>query len=160
MAGDDYAVAAGSLKLKGVKGGKIEKKKKKKSKSKPSESDRPASAERINPPKSATDAKASSADPELQTAKELSPGDQEALGTYVGKTEAEIRHEEMRRKRVSLCSQALPTCNGTDETMRQLNERLKKEGVKTHKEKVEDLNKYLSNLSEHHDMYVSISISS
>lgn len=44
--------------------------------------------------------------------------------------------------------------------MRQLNERLKKEGVKTHKEKVEDLNKYLSNLSEHHDMYVSISISS
>jgi hypothetical protein len=26
--------------------------------------------------------------------------------------------------------------------------------VKTHKEKVEELNKYLSNLSEHHDMYV------
>jgi hypothetical protein len=31
---------------------------------------------------------------------------------------------------------------------------LQKEGVKTHKEKVEELNKYLSNLSEHHDMYV------
>jgi hypothetical protein len=33
---------------------------------------------------------------------------------------------------------------------------LQKEGVKTHKEKVEELNKYLSNLSEHHDMYVPL----
>ena len=36
----------------------------------------------------------------------------------------------------------------------QLDERLKREGVKTHKERVEELNRYLSNLSEHHDMYV------
>jgi hypothetical protein len=36
----------------------------------------------------------------------------------------------------------------------QLNERLKREGVKTHKERVEELNRYLSTLSEHHDMYV------
>ena len=36
----------------------------------------------------------------------------------------------------------------------QLNERLKREGIKTHKERVEELNRYLSNLSEHHDMYV------
>ena len=36
----------------------------------------------------------------------------------------------------------------------QLQERLKREGVKTHKERVEELNKYLSGLSEHHDMYV------
>lgn len=48
------------------------------------------------------------------------------------KTEAERRHEEMRRKR--------------------LNERVKREGFKTHKERVEELNKYLSGLSEHHDM--------
>ena len=33
-----------------------------------------------------------------------------------------------------------------------LDDRLKREGVKTHKERVEELNKYLSNLSEHHDM--------
>jgi putative NADPH-quinone reductase len=38
----------------------------------------------------------------------------------------------------------------------QLNERLKREGIKTHKERVEELNRYLSNLSEHHDMYVLI----
>ncbi|KAK2764416.1 hypothetical protein FQN54_009110 [Arachnomyces sp. PD_36] len=50
----------------------------------------------------------------------------------VGKTEAERKYEEIRRKR--------------------LDERLKREGVKTHKERVEELNKYLSNLSEHHDM--------
>ncbi len=39
----------------------------------------------------------------------------------------------------------------TDE-FQQLHERLQKEGVKTHKQRVEELNKYLSNLSEHHDM--------
>ena len=48
------------------------------------------------------------------------------------KTEAERRHEEQRRRR--------------------LEDRLKKEGVKTHKQRVEELNKYLSGLSEHHDM--------
>ncbi|KAI9652332.1 MAG: hypothetical protein M1831_006879 [Alyxoria varia] len=48
------------------------------------------------------------------------------------KTEAERRHEEMRRKR--------------------LDDRLRREGLKTHKQRVEDLNKYLSTLSEHHDM--------
>lgn len=48
------------------------------------------------------------------------------------KTDAEKRHDEYRRKR--------------------LEEKMKKEGVKTHKEKVEELNKYLSGLSEHHDM--------
>ncbi|KAI9781047.1 MAG: hypothetical protein M1835_004369 [Candelina submexicana] len=129
MAEDDYAASGGSLKLKGAKGGRVEKKKKKKkSRSEPSKSDRPASAE----PASPSPAKASSVDSKLDLPKEMSPGTQEVIGSYAGKTEAEIRHEEMRRKR--------------------LNERLKKEGVKTHKEKVEDLNKYLSNLSEHHDM--------
>ena len=36
----------------------------------------------------------------------------------------------------------------------QMDEKLKRDGVKTHKERVEELNRYLSNLSEHHDMYV------
>jgi len=84
-----------------------------------------------------------------------------------GKTASERAYEEMRRKRVRV----LPRFSfvweilgergigggrifgiGADEI--QLHERLQKEGVKTHKEKVEELNKYLSNLSEHHDMYV------
>ncbi|KAJ6145806.1 hypothetical protein N7470_009701 [Penicillium chermesinum] len=33
-----------------------------------------------------------------------------------------------------------------------LHERVKREGFKTHKQRVEELNKYLSRLSEHHDM--------
>ena len=40
----------------------------------------------------------------------------------------------------------------TDVLLMQLDERLKREGIKTHKERVEELNRYLSNLSEHHDM--------
>ncbi|KAK1146517.1 hypothetical protein N8T08_002947 [Aspergillus melleus] len=53
-------------------------------------------------------------------------------GVVVGKTEAERKYEDAKKKR--------------------LQERLKREGVKTHKERVEELNKYLSRLSEHHDM--------
>jgi protein FAM32A len=34
----------------------------------------------------------------------------------------------------------------------QLIQRLEREGVKTHKQRVEELNRYLSTLSEHHDM--------
>lgn len=36
--------------------------------------------------------------------------------------------------------------------MTQLEERLRREGIKSHKERVEELNRYLSSLSEHHDM--------
>lgn len=43
--------------------------------------------------------------------------------------------------------------NFTNHHTSQLDERLKREGgAKTHKQRVEELNKYLSTLSEHHDM--------
>lgn len=45
-------------------------------------------------------------------------------------------------------------CTDKTDFSEQLHERLQREGVKTHKERVEELNKYLSRLSEHHDMYV------
>ncbi|KAI9722169.1 MAG: hypothetical protein M1828_004851 [Chrysothrix sp. TS-e1954] len=48
------------------------------------------------------------------------------------KTDAEKRHEATRRRR--------------------LDEILKRKGSKTHKERVEELNRYLAGLSEHHDM--------
>ncbi|CAO1597818.1 hypothetical protein XANCAGTX0491_001613 [Xanthoria calcicola] len=83
-----------------------------------------------------------------------------------GKTEAELRHEERRRRRV--CYLLFPLCytytfvmpiqcyqplgNKTTNPAIQLEDRLKREGTKTHKEKVEEFNHYLSNLSEHHDM--------
>ena len=61
----------------------------------------------------------------------ISEQDEEEETGY--KTPAQIRQEEMKRKR--------------------LEEKFGKEGgVKTHKERVEELNRYLSGLSEHHDM--------
>ncbi|KAF3929622.1 hypothetical protein ABW20_dc0100786 [Dactylellina cionopaga] len=49
-----------------------------------------------------------------------------------GKTEAEKKFEEARKKK--------------------LDQTLLRDAAKSHKERVEEFNKYLSNLSEHHDM--------
>lgn len=53
---------------------------------------------------------------------------------YAGKTPTERRFEERKRE--------------------QMEKKQAKEGVKTHKERVEEYNKYLASLSEHHDMCV------
>ncbi|KAK0336776.1 hypothetical protein LTR02_016248 [Friedmanniomyces endolithicus] len=124
MPSSDYSSAiGGGLKLKGAKDAGIKKKKK----SKPAE------------PTSSTVEAQSSDDTVLQKAiadeetnLEASGVEREAESKQYGKTEAQKRHDERRRKR--------------------LDERLEKEGIKTHKERVEELNKYLSGLSEHHDM--------
>ncbi|KAI9035374.1 uncharacterized protein KD926_003674 [Aspergillus affinis] len=71
-----------------------------------------------------------SSDEEVNTT--TAPAAEEDGGAVVGKTEAERKYEDAKKKR--------------------LQERLKREGVKTHKERVEELNKYLSRLSEHHDI--------
>ncbi|KAI5777235.1 hypothetical protein EDC01DRAFT_775639 [Geopyxis carbonaria] len=57
---------------------------------------------------------------------------EEEIDPMAGKTEAERRFEERRQK--------------------MLDKRMLNEGVKTHKERVEEYNKYLASLSEHHDM--------
>lgn len=122
MPSSDYAAAGGALKLKG--GGIEKKKKKKKPKANPAES-----------PDETSTAHVPSKSPTQTPDRSLSPATAERTIKESGgrqKTEAEKRHDEMRRKR--------------------LEEKVKKEGVKTHKEKVEELNKYLSGLSEHHDM--------
>ncbi|KAJ5228090.1 Protein of unknown function DUF1754 eukaryotic [Penicillium chrysogenum] len=125
MAGDEYSVGGGKLKLKGskVSGGRIEKKKKKSTKKK-DEGEATQSKSESTPdmerPQSEKDGGVTSGE------------DRERERDAPGKTEAEKRAEEIRRKR--------------------LHERLQREGVKTHKERVEELNKYLSRLSEHHDM--------
>ncbi|GIJ83690.1 hypothetical protein Asppvi_002520 [Aspergillus pseudoviridinutans] len=124
--GDEYAAGGGGkLKLKGskVSDGRVEKKKKK---SKKSKSDKEGEAGSAPPEARHPDEDRRSEDhqPDHHT-----PDD---AGATVGKTEAERKYEEARKKR--------------------LLERLKREGVKTHKERVEELNKYLSRLSEHHDI--------
>ena len=133
MPSSDYTAATGgALKLKGGSG--VDKKKKKK-KPKTTESTKPSEDTSTSVAKrSPTDDDARKS-PSGTPGRSMSPETAERSIREGGgrqKTEAERRHDEMRRKR--------------------LEERLKKEGVKTHKEKVEELNKYLSGLSEHHDM--------
>lgn len=163
MAGDDYTStpSTGKLKLKGVSDGRIDKKKKKKKPKPDAESTNPESA---LPPSDTATAEPSQgnpgvnrtlADEDAQITKDsrrevslvdgqaISPATATATATadQAGnpadardqlRTDAERRFEEQRRKR--------------------LEERLKREGVKTHKQRVEELNKHLSGLSEHHDM--------
>ncbi|KIW86979.1 uncharacterized protein Z519_12444 [Cladophialophora bantiana CBS 173.52] len=155
MAPSDYISAgSGKLKLKGVKDSKVDKKKKKKSSSKARDDEHSAPGQTMDGGADdqfkdrsvmlrnleEEDQKiASDAEKELQRRKADSAGraddraelEEEDEGVVV-KTEAEKRYEEQRRRR--------------------LEERLKREGVKTHKERVEELNRYLSSLSEHHDM--------
>ncbi|CAG8030664.1 unnamed protein product [Penicillium salamii] len=122
MAGDEYSIGGGKLKLKGskVSGGRIEKKKKKSSKKKEEKAGSPEE----NTKNSETGLEKSDKDEAVRS--------EDREQDTPGKTETEKKYEEIRRKR--------------------LHERLQRDGVKTHKERVEDLNKYLSRLSEHHDM--------
>ncbi|KAF5871964.1 uncharacterized protein Bfra_008991 [Botrytis fragariae] len=128
---DDYSFTGGGLKLKGAStGAGITKKKKKKKVTPPTTSTSPSTAT-TTLQKALKDEDAAKPTPEEtgmseEQLKSLDPRDSS------GKTASERAHEEMRRRR--------------------LNDRLKREGVKTHKERVEELNRYLSTLSEHHDM--------
>ena len=142
MGGDDYSSAiGGGLKLKGSKPSGIKKKKSKSSKastavttstSTSTITKRPSSASPA-PPTSESKETATAQDEEDSLWRQVEEREQEA--NY--KTPTEKRHEEMRRKR--------------------LEDRLKREGgARTHKQRVEELNKYLSGLSEHHDMYVFV----
>ncbi|KAI3551053.1 hypothetical protein CABS01_07688 [Colletotrichum abscissum] len=63
--------------------------------------------------------------------------DDEGSGRVVQKTEAERRYEERKRKRLLELAESSSS---------------RPELLKTHKERVEELNTYLSKLSEHHDM--------
>jgi protein FAM32A len=134
MPSSEYTAASGgALKLKG--GGVDKKKKKKKKKPKTTESTKPSEDTSTNVAKRSTTDDDARKSPAGTPGRSVSPDTAERSIREGGgrqKTEAERRYDEMRRKR--------------------LEERLKKEGVKTHKEKVEELNKYLSGLSEHHDM--------
>lgn len=211
MAPSEYSTpgGGGKLKLKGSKtsNGRIEKKKKKSSSSK--KSSVPGSGEEREQQKNqqeqqlttTTSATASGAEEEPRTDEHEPSSASGSAGA--GKTEAERKYEEMRRKRVCInyisfyyslgfgfilfglidicysmygvdvhAATSKPSHYKENEAINvyvtnrqerltnhiQLQERLKREGVKTHKERVEELNKYLSRLSEHHDMYVSFSI--
>lgn len=146
MPSSEYTSAGGGLKLKGAKNAGIEKKRKKKS------SKSSAVAAAASSSKDATPAK-DTTDPENTTdLEQREKNKEEKLIPDDGKTEYERRHEETRRKRVSFGHEYCYKMVRMLTTRSQLEERLMREGVKTHKERVEELNKYLSTLSEHHDM--------
>ncbi|KAI3396466.1 hypothetical protein diail_12186 [Diaporthe ilicicola] len=75
------------------------------------------------------------AEPKKDEPQEKPEEDKEAEPSTSHKTEAEQRFEEARRKRL------LEKAGSS-----------RPELLKTHKERVEELNTYLSKLSEHHDM--------
>jgi protein FAM32A len=133
MPSSDYTAATGgALKLKGAG---VDKKKKKKKPKTTAESTKPSDDTTISVAKRPTTDDNARKSPSGTPGRSMSPETAERSIREGGgrqKTEAERRHDEIRRKR--------------------LEEKFKKEGVKTHKEKVEELNKYLSGLSEHHDM--------
>lgn len=145
MAGDDYTTvpSTGKLKLKGVTDGRVDKKKKKK-KPKLDEETKAVEPQEEVIDKSVVLRKLGEEDEQIQKEERRKMGvvDEKDVGSGAGvadedkaaqlKTESERRFEEQRRKR--------------------LEEKLKREGVKTHKQRVEELNKYLSGLSEHNDM--------
>jgi protein FAM32A len=107
MAGDEYSIGGGKLKLKGskVSGGRIEKKKKKSSKKKEDGSGTPGtsdvtqkSAVETSDPATPTDSKV-----EKRDDNDNDDGDKEReIGG--GKTETERKYEEIRRKRVCFSS--------------------------------------------------------
>jgi protein FAM32A len=126
MPSTDYTASSGALRLKGTPG--VTKPKKKKSK-------KPAADAPSKPDASLTDPATTSTDPSKTSAsKEPDPAEKKKDKPVIAKTAAEMRYEESRKRR--------------------LEERLRREGTRTHKERVEELNKYLSGLSEHHDMWV------
>ncbi|EHA52466.1 hypothetical protein MCOR27_011181 [Pyricularia oryzae] len=131
MGDDDYTVAGGKgLRLKGAKVKKNKKKKTEGSKAadKVTELDKALSADK----RSDKDADAADGDDEQAPARQ-----DEEYAPLRRKTETERRFEEAKRKKLLEMAQSAAA---------------KPELLKTHKERVEELNTYLSKLSEHHDM--------
>lgn len=115
MVKDDYlsSTTGGSLRLKGAKDAGITKKKKKKSKPTSSSDERAGSAERkltgegegVREPRKERPGNTISEEATVAKERAVNPlqeadVEEEAPGPHVHKTEAERRHEEMRRKRV------------------------------------------------------------
>ncbi|KAH7264264.1 hypothetical protein FSOLCH5_010215 [Fusarium solani] len=123
MASDDYTAVGGGGALK-LKGSKVHKKKKKRDK-------------KTDLEKNLDTGKREGPDPDKKKEADDEPRDEEDDRPEAQKTEAEKRHDEIKKKRLLQLAES----SGS-----------RPELLKTHKERVEELNTYLSRLSEHHDM--------
>ncbi|KAK3196002.1 hypothetical protein K4F52_000870 [Lecanicillium sp. MT-2017a] len=130
MPSDDYKSFGGGGALK-LKGAKVDKKKKKKAPKPDLEKNLSAGDEKAVSKRRGSDAE----DDKKKNDKPASDNEDER--PVVPKTESERRYEETRKKRLLKMAEQ----SGS-----------RPELLKTHKERVEELNSYLSKLSEHHDM--------
>lgn len=146
MPSDEYASAGGGALR--IKGAKVKKHKKKKARSdleKNLSTGEPSSSSSKKDPTAAQEdadehaAAGGGADDDDARQREAGrgDGDEGPSHTKSRKTEAERRFEEVRRKKLLELSESAGS---------------RPELLKTHKERVEELNTYLSKLSEHHDM--------
>lgn len=158
MPSDDYtSVARGPLKLKGAKVTKHKKKSKKDKEKTSSDVERALT----------TTTSGDDAAPDADTEKRLDPRDKREKRTSGEeerekqeeeeddtKTEAERRFAELKRKRVCVSDSRIPARVLILAQLKEMTEsgRVRPELLKTHKERVEELNSHLSRLSEHHDM--------
>ncbi|KAG5950717.1 hypothetical protein E4U53_004517 [Claviceps sorghi] len=135
--GDYTAVGGGALKLKGAKVQKNKKKRKAKNDLEKNLSTGDANdivkVEKKSRPDDAQNSNGQDVDRQEQTSRETD--EDEVL--EMRKTESERRYEEVKRKRLQKLAESSTS---------------RPELLKTHKERVEELNTYLSKLSEHHDM--------
>jgi protein FAM32A len=163
MAGDDYKIATGgALKL---KGGNVVKKKKKKKPQHPdagASSNDPSIAPDLSKEASTTQnpLKDTSNVPEIATADKQSvtpsAGPSDATIATSLRDEDERLHKEVEQEKTHGLFKTEAEKRFDEQRKKRLLERVKREGVKTHKERVEELNRYLSRQSEHHDMLVCI----
>lgn len=143
MPSDDYAPVGGGGALK-LKGAKVDKKKKKKAKKTDLEKNLDADSAALVPKEkdAATD--------------EPKPEEEEEDKPQYQKTESELKYEEYKKKRVSaeeMIGLAMDMANEALQLLKMAESSASRpELLKTHKERVEELNTYLSKLSEHHDM--------
>lgn len=162
MPADEYSsVARGPLKLKGAKVTKHKKKSKKDKEKATSDVER---ALATTTTKSTTDARSEDEERAATKARSEERGASEDAVERSGsaaleddtKTETERRFAEAKRKRVCLTTGIPPPSPAvlTHAQLKELTEsgRVRPELLKTHKQRVEDLNSHLSRLSEHHDM--------
>ncbi|KAF4992003.1 hypothetical protein FGRMN_7457 [Fusarium graminum] len=126
MGSDDYAAIGGGGALK-LKGAKINKKKKKR--------DKTDLEKNLDVSSKDEEKRKKRKDKEVDDDESRKEDDEEK--PEVQKTEAQKRHEEIKKKRLLQLAES----SGS-----------RPELLKTHKERVEELNTYLSRLSEHHDM--------
>ncbi|KAM0671028.1 hypothetical protein ACQRIT_001362 [Beauveria bassiana] len=137
MPSDDYALSSGGGGALKLKGAKVDKKKKKR-RAKTDLEKNLATGEGVSPSKELVTKKRKESEGEDgQATEDRRQVEEEDDVAPVQKTESERQYEEAKKKRLLKMAEK----SGS-----------RPELLKTHKERVEQLNTYLSKLSEHHDM--------